>query len=89
MDANHGAARDEGEATVETRIWQAVILQTIEEWMHGPLRVRLQAERYLFSDDRDFPVVCQSAGMDVGRLRTELGRVRSRVMRPERLTAAA
>jgi hypothetical protein len=89
MDADYGMARDEQQATAETRIWQAVILQTIEEWMHGPLRVSLQAERYLFSDNRDFPVVCQSAGMDIGRLRAGLGRVRCRVARPERLSAAA
>lgn len=60
----------------ESRLWQAVIVSTIEEWIHGPLRLKRQAEDYLFKDDSDFPAVCQSAGMDVGRLRAKLTRLR-------------
>jgi hypothetical protein len=89
MDADYGVTREGQLETAEVRIWQAVILQTVEEWMYGPLRVSQKAERYLFSDNRDFPVVCQSAGMDVGRLRAGLESVRDRVARPVRLTAAA
>ena len=60
----------------ESRLWQAVIVSTIEEWIHGPLRLKRQAEEYLFTDNSDFPTVCQSAGMDVGRLRAKLTRLR-------------
>jgi len=89
MDADYGVTLHEQQATAAMQVWQAVILQTVEEWMFGALRVSQHAERYLFSDNRDFPVVCQSAGMDVGRLRAGLERVRYRVGRPQRVPAAA
>ena len=66
----------------ESRLWQAVIVSTIQEWMHGPLRLKRQAEEYLFSDDSDFPAVCQSAGMDVKRLRAKLTRLRPASVMP-------
>jgi hypothetical protein len=62
----------------ETRLWQAVIVTTIQEWISGPLRSKRLAEEYLFKDDKDFPLVCQSAGMDCGRLRAKLNRLRLR-----------
>jgi len=55
-----------------------VIVTTIQEWISGPLRSKRQAEEYLFKDEKDFPLVCQSAGMDVQRLRAELNRLRAR-----------
>ena len=58
------------------RLWQAVIVTTIQEWISGPLRSKRQAEEYLFQDEKDFPVVCQSAGLDPHRLRTKLNRLR-------------
>ena len=67
---------NEPEPLAESRLWQAVIVSTIEEWISGPLRLKRQAEDYLFRDDSDFPAVCQSAGMDVGRLRAKLTRLR-------------
>jgi len=60
----------------EKRLWQAVIVTAIQEWISGPLRSKRQAEEYLFQDQRDFPAVCQSAGMDAGRLRAKLNRLR-------------
>jgi len=60
---------------VEKRLWQAVIVTAIQEWLHGPLRSKRQAEEYLFQDQKDFPVVCQSAGMDSERLRAKLNRL--------------
>jgi hypothetical protein len=60
----------------ESRLWQAVIVSTIQEWIHGPLRLKRQAEDYLFGDNSDFPAVCQSAGMDAVRLRAKLTRLR-------------
>lgn len=73
------------DATQERRVWQAVILQTVEEWINGPKRLSIQAERYLFADNTDFPMVCLSAGMDLQRLRTRLQRVRGRIVREQHL----
>jgi hypothetical protein len=60
------------EAAPETRIWQAVILNAVQDWVTGPLRTKREAETYLFDDQTDFPRVCKSAGMDVNRLRSRL-----------------
>ena len=63
-------------APAGTRVWQAVITKTIQEWISGPLRRKREAEEYLFRDEKDFPLVCQSAGLDVGQLRAQLTRLR-------------
>lgn len=63
----------------ETRLWQAVLVTTIEEWMWGPLRQQRKAEQYLFQDQNDFHAVCKSAGMDPEQLRAKLMRLRTRV----------
>jgi hypothetical protein len=63
-------------APAEARVWQAVITKTIQEWISGPLRRKREAEEYLFRDQKDFPLVCQSAGLDVGQLRAQLMRLR-------------
>jgi hypothetical protein len=67
---------DDPLAGLEKRLWQAVIVTTIQEWISGPLRSKRRAEEYLFQDQKDFPVVCQSAGMDADRLRAKLNRLR-------------
>jgi hypothetical protein len=84
MATKNEIAEVDHDATPETRVWQAVILQTVQEWINGPARLSAQAEQYLFSDNTDFPMVCLSAGMDVQRLRTSLARIRSRVAKPQR-----
>ncbi|MGA3292379.1 MAG: hypothetical protein ABSE45_00200 [Candidatus Acidiferrales bacterium] len=71
-------ALTEQQAQVEKRLWQAVIVTTIQEWISGPLRFKRQAEEYLFTDQKDFPLVCQSAGMDAGRLRMKLRQLQLR-----------
>ncbi len=72
------------EIVAEERIWQAVIVSTIEEWMSGPLRRSLEAEQFLFRDENDFRLVCQSAGMNATRLRQQLVRLRDRLaLRPD------
>jgi hypothetical protein len=72
------------ETVAEERIWQAVIVSTIEEWMSGPLRRSLEAEQFLFRDESDFRLVCQSAGMNAARLRQQLIRLREKLPpRPE------
>jgi hypothetical protein len=67
--------RDSG-ARAESRLWQAVIVSTIQDWISGPLRLKRQAEEYIFSENSDFPTVCQSAGMDANQLRRKLLRLR-------------
>lgn len=60
----------------EQRLWRAVLVTTIQEWISGPLRFQRQAEEFLFRDQKDFALVCESAGMDADRLRSQLSRLR-------------
>ena len=72
----------------EIRIWRAVIARTIQEWISGPLTRKREAERYLVDDNRDFRLVCGSAGIDSGELRARLTPLRGHA-RPEYLLAVA
>ena len=65
----------------ETRLWQAVILSAVEDWVSGPQRSKLEAEAYIFRDEVDFPRVCQSAGMNASQLRSRLKQLRQRSRR--------
>ena len=78
----------DGKYTNETLLWRAVIARTIREWISGSLRRQREAEKYLFSDNRDFPLVCGYAGMDVGRLRSRLAPLRDHAMIPSNVLAA-
>jgi hypothetical protein len=69
------------ETAPETRLWQAVILSAVEDWVSGGLRTKREAEVFLFEDHVDFPLVCESAGMDVDRLRSRLKKLRDRQSR--------
>jgi hypothetical protein len=69
---------------MEKRLWQAVIVTTIQEWISGTLRSKRQAEEYLFQDQQDFPAVCQSAGMDADCLRVKLSRLRLQKPAPQK-----
>jgi hypothetical protein len=84
MATSNAAIMSDHDATIETRLWQAVVVSTIQEWISGPLRKKREAEEYLFQD-KDFPLVCQSAGLDVDQLRAKLTRLRAKVTpaRPE------
>jgi hypothetical protein len=64
----------------EKRLWQAVLVTTIREWISGPLRQKRKAEEYLFQDQKDFETVCMSAGMDPDRLRAKLHRLRVKLV---------
>jgi hypothetical protein len=57
----------------EQKLWRAVIANTIDEWLHGPLRLQREAEQFLFHDD-DFYTVCLSAGMNPEYIRERLRR---------------
>lgn len=68
----------ETQASPEARLWMAVLARTLEEWTSGPLRRRRIAEQYLFSDERDFRIVCESAGVNPDRLRARLREIKCR-----------
>ena len=76
------------EETAEQKLWRAVIASTVEEWVSGPLRHRLDAEKFLSSDDEDFRTVCNSAGINPEDLRGRLEKIRARQI-PEALSLAS
>ena len=64
------------DVTMDSLLWRAVIATAIQDWLSGSLRLKREAERYLFENSRDLSLVCESAGMDIARLRTRLNKVR-------------
>ncbi len=72
----------------ELRLWRAVIASTVDDWVHGPLRQKREAEQYLFDDDHDYREVCSSAGIDPENLRSHLKKIRKR-QSAEALAAAS
>jgi hypothetical protein len=76
------------ETTGEVRLWQAVVVRAIEDWMSGPLRQQRQAEHYLFDKNTTFAVACQSAGLNAEDLRARLTRIRSRHLHEQGAIAA-
>jgi hypothetical protein len=81
MTHSHATQAIPLEQTVEQGLWRAVLLETIREWLSGPLGRRREAEKYLFSDPMDFRTVCESAGMDAERLRKRLKALRTKNIR--------
>jgi hypothetical protein len=61
----------------EQKLWRAVIASAVEEWVHGPLRKKREAERFLFQDEKDYRDVCFSAGIDPINLRARLLKIRT------------
>ena len=82
MSNTIAAVAPERDGSQETRLWQAVLVNTIEEWVSGPLRRRREAEQFLFSDNSDFRLVCESAGMNAECLRTRLAKLRKESAMP-------
>ena len=76
------------ESRAEARVWQAVLLQAVEEYQFGPLRVRRKAEEFLFNDSIDFAMVCSAAGLDVSRMRAQLKKLRNQPVHREHPIAA-
>jgi len=60
------------EAIHERRLWTAVLLNAVEDWRGGTLRVRREAQKFLFEDQSDFEQVCAGAGLDPGSFRGNL-----------------
>lgn len=76
------------ETAGEVRLWQAVVVRVIEDWMSGPLRQKRQAERYLFDKNADFARVCESAGLNADDLRARLTKIRGRRVEQNEAVAA-
>ena len=72
----------------ELRLWQAVVVRAIQDWMSGPIRQQRQAENYIFGGNPDFAMVCQSAGLNADDLRARLERIRSRYSHDQQAIAA-
>jgi hypothetical protein len=68
------------ELSVETALWRGVIARTIQDWLSAPLRLKREAERYLFENSADLTLVCDSAGINVEHMRTRLNKVRGRTL---------
>jgi len=75
-----GLAIEQGavHADPERRLWVAVLLQAIQEWQTGPVRISRAAEQFLFENEEDFEMVCQGAGMEPSRMRQKLARLPKR-----------
>jgi hypothetical protein len=76
------------ERTPENLLWRAVIATAIQDWFSSSLSLKREAERYLFKDSPGLSFVCESAGMDVAKLRARLNKLRGQPM-PGLVTVAA
>jgi hypothetical protein len=61
----------------EQRLWRAVLANALQEWIHGPLRKKREAEQFLFQDNDDYRAVCSSAGIDPAHLRHRLLKIQA------------
>jgi hypothetical protein len=61
----------------EQRLWRAVLVRTVQEWIHGTLRNKREAEQFLFQDSDDYRTVCRSAGIDPAHFRNRLEKLRA------------
>jgi hypothetical protein len=68
----------EDQEIAEQKLWRAVIASTVDEWIHGPVRRQREADQFLFHDDKDYRIVCLSAGINPENLRDRLQKIRAR-----------
>ena len=50
VSIERNAAQDSG----EEKLWRAVIAKPVREWIPGPVRLRREAEQYLFHNTEDY-----------------------------------
>jgi hypothetical protein len=60
------------EIIAERRLWMAVIVRAVQDWLSDSTRIRRAAWKFLFEEDNDFYEVCACAGLDPSRLRSQL-----------------
>jgi hypothetical protein len=63
----------------ERRLWIAVIVHAVEDWRNGTLRARREAQNFLFDSDKDFEMVCSSAGLNWQDFRARLLKIGRKV----------
>jgi hypothetical protein len=63
-----------GELIAERRLWTAVIVHAVQDWLSGTLRDQREAQRFLFENNDDFNQVCACAGLDPSSFRSRLVR---------------
>jgi hypothetical protein len=63
----------------ENRLWTAVIVNAVDDWRYGTLRVRREAQTFLFEDHADFENVCSRAGLDAESFRGKLLKIGRRI----------
>jgi hypothetical protein len=68
------------ELMTATALWRGVIAWAIQDWLSKSLRLKREAEQYLFENSKDLALVCESAGIDVLRLRTCLNKLRGHTL---------
>lgn len=73
MDATVSQNRDDvaPEMIAERRLWTAVIVHAVQDWLSGSLRDQREAQRFLF-ESNDFDQVCACAGIDPSSFRSKL-----------------
>jgi hypothetical protein len=65
---------DVEEPVSEQKIWVAVLLQAVDDWRSTNLKLRRDAEQFLFREKNDFDVVCAGAGIESSSFRSRLVR---------------
>lgn len=75
MDYQYHASEDQ--EIPEVKLWRSVITSTVEEWIYSPGRKQHEAEQFLLHDNKDFPAVCSSAGLDPENLRSRLRKIQA------------
>jgi len=81
--ATAGSMSQENQVTEEligeNRLWTAVIVNAVEDWRFGTLRVRREAQAFLFEDHADFELICSRAGLDAASFRAKLLKIGRRI----------
>jgi hypothetical protein len=77
------AVRAEGNITeeclAERQLWIAVLTMAVEDWRSGTLRMRREAQKFLFENHDDYQHVCASAGVDPSGFRGSLLRIGKKI----------
>jgi hypothetical protein len=67
------ANQEKQERFSDRGLWTAVLLQALEDWKSGNMRLKRAAEEFFFEDESDFAQVCRGAGLSpesvLGKLR--------------------
>ena len=61
--ANSMKNQDQQDNLTDRRLWTAVLLQALEDWKSGNLRLKRAAEEFFFKSGDDFARVCRGAGL--------------------------